>query len=113
FIGRLPIISILNELNEEALIKILHEPKNALIKQYKTLFNLDKVKLEFNEEAIKAIVKKAISKKTGARGLRSIIENILLDIMYELPSIKNIKKILINKNVVKKHSFPEIIYHNK
>ncbi|MBZ2279027.1 ATP-dependent Clp protease ATP-binding subunit ClpX, partial [Buchnera aphidicola] len=113
FIGRLPIISILNELNEKALTKILHEPKNALIKQYKMLFYLDKAKLEFNKESIQAIVKKAILKKTGARGLRSIIENILLDVMYEIPSIKNIKKILINKDVVNNHSFPEIIYHNK
>jgi len=110
FIGRLPIIAILNKLTEDALIKILCKPKNALIKQYQTLFNLEKVQLEFNTESIIAIAKKAMNKKTGARGLRSIIENILLDIMYELPSMVNIEKVLINESVVNDNSLPKIIY---
>ncbi|QCI20023.1 MAG: ATP-dependent protease ATP-binding subunit ClpX [Buchnera aphidicola (Brevicoryne brassicae)] len=110
FIGRLPIITILNELNEDALIKILYEPKNALIKQYKTLFNLENVKLEFDKKSVIAIAKKAMQKKTGARGLRSIIENILLDIMYQLPSMINTEKVLINESVVNYNSLPKIIY---
>ena len=113
FIGRLPIITILKELNENALVQILCKPKNALIKQYQTLFNLEKVKLEFTKEALTSIAKKALSKKTGARGLRSIIENILLDIMYELPSMKNVEKILIDESVVNSHSLPKIIYEEK
>ncbi|QCI16129.1 ATP-dependent Clp protease ATP-binding subunit ClpX [Buchnera aphidicola] len=110
FIGRLPIITILNELTEEALIEILCKPKNALIKQYQTLFQLEKIQLEFNKKSIIAIAKKALHKKTGARGLRSIIESILLDIMYELPSIPNIKRVLIDEFVVNNHSSPKIIY---
>lgn len=110
FIGRLPIITILNQLTEEILAKILSQPKNALIKQYQMLFELEKVKLEFNQESIKAIAKKAIKKKTGARGLRSIIENILLNIMYELPSIDHVEKVLINQSVINSNSSPKIIY---
>ncbi|WP_422667369.1 ATP-dependent Clp protease ATP-binding subunit ClpX [Buchnera aphidicola] len=113
FIGRLPIISILHQLNEDALIKILHEPKNALIKQYQTLFELDKVKLEFNLESIAAIAKKAMSRNTGARGLRSIIESILLETMYNLPSMENVQKVLINKSVVNTYSSPKIILKQK
>ncbi|CAL4043776.1 ATP-dependent Clp protease ATP-binding subunit ClpX [Buchnera aphidicola] len=112
FIGRLPIISVLNELNQEALIKILKEPKNALIKQYQTLFKLEGVELEFHDEAIIAIAKKAKTRKIGARGLRSIIENILLDTMYELPSMRNIKKIVINKSVVQGITLPLLINNN-
>lgn len=110
FIGRLPIITILNQLTEKALVEILCNPKNALIKQYQTLFNLEKVKLEFNKKSILAIAKKAMQKKTGARGLRSIVESILLDIMYELPSMINIKKVLINESVVNSNTLPKIIY---
>lgn len=113
FVGRLPIITILNELTEDALIKILCQPKNALIKQYQTLFNLEKVELEFTKKSIICIAKQALSKKTGARGLRSIIETILLDIMYELPSMKNVKKVLIDESVVNSHSLPKIIYEEK
>ncbi|ADP66859.1 ATP-dependent protease ATP-binding subunit ClpX [Buchnera aphidicola str. TLW03 (Acyrthosiphon pisum)] len=110
FIGRLPIITILNKLTEDALVNILCKPKNALIKQYQTLFELENVKLEFNAESIQLIAKKAINKNTGARGLRSIIEGILLNIMYELPSMVNIEKILINESVVNSNSLPKIIY---
>jgi len=113
FIGRLPVISILNELDENALIKILCKPKNALIKQYQTLFSLEKVKLEFTKKAIISIAKKALFKKTGARGLRSIIENTLLETMYDLPSIKNAKKVLIDELVINSHALPKIIYEEK
>lgn len=112
FIGRLPVISILHELNQEALIKILCEPKNALIKQYQTLFQLEGVELAFKNEAITAIAKKAMKRKIGARGLRSIIENILLDTMYELPSMNNIKKVVINKLVVQGKTVPLLIDKN-
>ncbi|MCU4136766.1 ATP-dependent protease ATP-binding subunit ClpX [Buchnera aphidicola (Sitobion miscanthi)] len=110
FIGRLPIITILNKLTEDMLVNILCKPKNALIKQYQTLFNLEKVQLEFNTESVIAIAKKAMNKKTGARGLRSIIENILLDIMYKLPSMVNVEKVLINEFVVNGNALPKIIY---
>lgn len=110
FIGRLPIITIVNELTENALIEILCTPKNALIKQYQTLFNLEKVKLEFDKKSIQAIAKQAMLKKTGARGLRSIIEKILLNIMYEVPSMKNVEKVLITESVIYSKSPPKIIY---
>ncbi|QCI22908.1 ATP-dependent Clp protease ATP-binding subunit ClpX [Buchnera aphidicola] len=110
FISRLPIITILNKLTEDALVNILCKPKNALIKQYQTLFKLEKVQLEFNEESIRAIARKATHKKTGARGLRSILEDILLNIMYELPSMVNIEKVLINESVINANSLPKIIY---
>ena len=100
FIGRLPIIATLRELDEEALIKILVEPKNALVKQYQKLFQMDEVDLVFEQEAIQAIVGKAIERKTGARGLRSIIEEIMRDIMYEIPSNPNIEKCTITKETV-------------
>ncbi|XBC38086.1 MAG: ATP-dependent Clp protease ATP-binding subunit ClpX [Buchnera aphidicola (Floraphis choui)] len=110
FIGRLPILTTLCELNEKTLIEILCVPKNALIKQYQTLFDIEGVKLQFDNEAISCIAKKAMIRKTGARGLRSIIEIILLDIMYDLPSMINVEKILINKLVVNNKSKPKIIY---
>ncbi|MBK4765122.1 MAG: ATP-dependent Clp protease ATP-binding subunit ClpX [Pantoea sp. Brub] len=112
FIGRLPIIAILNELNENNLIEILHEPKNALIKQYKALFQLEGIELEFHDNALSSIAKKAIKRKTGARGLRSIIEDTLLDIMYDSPSIKGLKKILINQSVIDTNSKPILIHDN-
>ncbi|WP_425619608.1 ATP-dependent Clp protease ATP-binding subunit ClpX [Buchnera aphidicola] len=110
FIGRLPIITILDQLTEDTLTEILCKPKNALIKQYQMLFKLENVQLEFNKKCIKSIAQKAINKKTGARGLRSIIENILLNIMYELPSMSHVKKILINESVINSNSSPKIIY---
>ncbi|XBC43226.1 MAG: ATP-dependent Clp protease ATP-binding subunit ClpX [Buchnera aphidicola (Meitanaphis flavogallis)] len=111
FIGRLPILTTLYELNKTALIEILCKPKNALIKQYQKLFNLEGVELKFHNEAIACIAEKAITRKSGARGLRSIIEVILLDTMYNLPSMVNVKKILINKSVVNGKSIPKIIYN--
>ncbi|CUR53452.1 ATP-dependent Clp protease ATP-binding subunit ClpX [Serratia symbiotica] len=110
FIGRLPIIVTLNELNKNDLIQILKKPKNALIKQYQTLFNLENTQLEFHEDALHAIANKTIIRKTGARGLRSIVENALLDTMYHLPSIKNIDKVIINESVITNQSKPLLIY---
>lgn len=109
FIGRLPIIATLKDLDKEALIKIATEPKNALVKQYKKLLEMDNVELEFKQEALEAIVDKAIERKTGARGLRSIIEEIMRDIMFEIPSTPNISKCIINKETVLNKTEPEII----
>lgn len=113
FIGRLPVVATLKDLSEEALVKILIKPKNALTKQYELLFNMENVKLEFHDTALVAIAKKALIRKTGARGLRSILESILLDTMYALPSIKsNIEKVLIDETVVNGKSDPILVYNN-
>ena len=112
FIGRLPMIATLEDLDEKSLIKILQEPKNSLTKQYQELFKLDGCKLSFKENALKEIAQKAISKKTGARGLRSILENILLKTMYEIPSQENIEEVIVDANAVKGHSQP-ILVHSK
>ena len=112
FIGRLPMIATLEDLDEKSLIKILQEPKNALTKQYQELFKLDGAKLTFKENALKEIAQKAISKKTGARGLRSILENILLKTMYDLPSQDNIEEVIIDAAAVKGQSQP-ILVHSK
>ena len=113
FIGRLPIIATLKELDKEALVKILVEPKNALVKQYEKLFQIDGVELVFQKEAIESIVDKAIERKTGARGLRSIIEEIMRDIMYEIPSNPNIEKCTITKDTVLNGTEPEIVINEK
>jgi ATP-dependent Clp protease ATP-binding subunit ClpX len=112
FIGRLPMIATLEDLDEKSLIKILQEPKNSLTKQYQELFKLDGAKLTFKENALKEIAQKAISKKTGARGLRSILENILLKTMYDLPSQDNIEEVIIDAGAAKGHSQP-ILVHSK
>lgn len=104
FIGRVPIIVSLDALDEEALVRILKEPKNSLIKQYQKLFDLDDVKLSFNDDAIAEIAKKAYDQKTGARGLRTIIENLLLDVMYEIPSRNEIKEVIVTKESIDDHS---------
>ena len=109
FIGRLPIIATLKDLDRNALVKILVEPKNSLVKQYKKLFEYDKVELEFEQEALEAIVDKAIERKTGARGLRSIIEEIMRDIMFEIPSNSNIEKCTVTKQTVLEKKDPEIV----
>ncbi len=109
FVGRLPVIVTLHELDEEALVKILVEPKNALVKQYKKLFEMDKVELEIEEEALKAIARKAIERKTGARGLRSIIESIMLDVMYDIPSREDIEKCVITKETVENSTDPTLV----
>ena len=113
FIGRMPIIATLNDLDESSLVKILKEPKNSLIKQYKRLFEFEEVELEFNDEAIIEIAKKAISKKTGARGLRSILENILLKTMFELPDMENVIKVTVDKMAVRGVTEPKVTYGKK
>ncbi len=113
FIGRLPIISTLEDLDENTLIKILEEPKNSLTKQYCKLFDIEGVKLNFAKEALKAIAEKAIKRKTGARGLRSIIEEILLETMFELPSMEGVEEVVVNKEVVNGNSKPLLIYSKK
>ena len=113
FIGRLPIISTLEDLDEGSLIKILEEPKNSLTKQYGKLFEIEGVKLTFSKDALKAIAEKAILRKTGARGLRSIIEEVLLETMFELPSIENVEEVVVNKEVVSGSSKPLLIYSKK
>jgi len=109
FIGRFPILGALSPLEVEDLVRILTEPKNALIKQYKKIFSLDQVELVFDEDAILAIAEKAIEKKTGARGLRSVIESIITDIMFEIPSNENIEKCVITREVIMQEQSPEII----
>lgn len=109
FIGRLPVIATLEQLNEDALVRILTEPKNALVKQYQKMLELDNVELEFEEEALRAIAKEAIERKTGARGLRSIIENVMLDMMYELPSREDIAKCIITKETITDKAQPKLI----
>jgi len=110
FVGRMPIIATLRELDEKSLIKILKEPKNSLLKQYRRLFEFEDVKLEFREDALVEIAKKAINKKTGARGLRSILESILLKTMFSLPDMENVESVVVDKNVAKGKSEPIITY---
>ena len=109
FIGRLPVIATLDKLDEDALVEILTKPKNALVKQFQKLLELDNVELEFEEEALRAIAQKAIERKTGARGLRSIVESIMLDVMYELPSREDIVKCIITKEAVLENKSPILI----
>lgn len=111
FIGRLPVITTLEELDEDALVNILTEPKNALTKQFSYLFEMEDVSLEFTESALRAIAKKALARKTGARGLRSIIEHLLLDTMFELPSLDNVAKVIVDEKCVTEGVAPEIIFH--
>ena len=110
FIGRLPVVATLTELDEEALVQILQTPKNALTKQFVALFDMEDVELEFREDALSAIAHKAMTRKTGARGLRSIVEGVLLDIMYELPSLENVSKVVVDETVIKGESKPLVIY---
>lgn len=110
FVGRLPVIATLEELNEESLINILTEPKNALTKQYQKLFELEGVEIDFRKDALEQIAKRAIIRKSGARGLRSIVEHTLLDIMYELPSMSGLKKVVIDGNVINEGTQPIFIY---
>ena len=110
FIGRLPVVATLTELDEDALIQILQEPKNALTKQYQALFDLEGVQLEFQQDALIAIAKKALARKTGARGLRSIVEAVLLDTMYDLPTLNGVEKVVINDAVITGNASPILIY---
>jgi ATP-dependent Clp protease ATP-binding subunit ClpX len=113
FVGRLPVITTLQELDESAMIKILTEPKNSLIKQYSKLFELENTELEFTKDALKALAKKALARKTGARGLRSIVENILLDVMYSLPGKSNLEKVIIDQDVVTLGNDPLLVFEGK
>lgn len=110
FIGRLPVVATLTELDEAALVEILTSPKNAITKQYAALFDLENVELEFREDALIAMAKKAMKRKTGARGLRSIVESVLLDTMYDLPSTTDVSKVVVDENVIKGESQPLMIY---
>jgi ATP-dependent Clp protease ATP-binding subunit ClpX len=110
FVGRLPVIATLDDLNKEALIEILTKPKNALVKQYQKLFSFENVKLEFTHDALSSIAKKALDKNTGARGLRTILENILLDTMFSLPGVEGVDEIVVNADVVQKNIKPLYIY---
>ena len=110
FVGRLPVLATLTDLDEDALVTILSEPKNALVKQYQTLFSLENTNLTFTDEALKAIAKRAIARKTGARGLRSILEDILLNTMFELPGLKNVEEVVVNVESVVGESEPLIVY---
>jgi ATP-dependent Clp protease ATP-binding subunit ClpX len=112
FVGRLPIIATLEELDEAALIQILTEPKNSLVKQYQRLYEMEDVDLDFRADALKSIAKKAMERKTGARGLRSILESVLLESMYEIPSVENVSKVVIDASVINGESSPKLIYEN-
>ena len=113
FIGRMPINVALEGLDEEALVRILKEPKNALIKQYQRLFDLDNVKLGFEEEAVETIAKMAMERKTGARGLRSIMEKAMMDVMYEIPSDETIEECIITKSAVEGKSGPLVLHRGE
>ncbi len=110
FVGRLPVVATLEELDEKALISILTEPKNALTKQYRRLFDMEGAELEFRDEALSAVAQKAMARKTGARGLRTILENVLLDTMYELPGMKNVSKVVVDDSVIEGHQKPYVVY---
>ena len=110
FVGRLPVTATLEELDEESLIMILTEPKNSLMKQFKKLFSMENVDLEIRDDALLEIAKKAIERKSGARGLRSIMENILLDLMYDIPSDQNIEKVVLDSSSVSGESDPLVVY---
>jgi len=113
FVGRLPVVATLEELDEEALVTILVEPRNALTKQYKKLFEMEGAELEFREDALTAVARRAMQRKTGARGLRTILENVLLDTMYELPSQENVTKVVVDETVVSGETKPYIIYESE
>ena len=112
FVGRLPVVATLEELDEPALIKILTEPKNAITKQFKKLFDMEGVELEFRPDALSAIARKALKRKTGARGLRTIVESVLLDTMYDLPSLENVGKVVVDESVIEHKSEPYLIYQS-
>lgn len=113
FVGRLPVVTTLQELDEDALVDILTQPKNALTKQYHALLKMENVELEFRDDALRMIAKKALERKIGARGLRSILENILLDTMYELPSIEGVNKVVVDENVINNTGKPILIYEGE
>ena len=113
FIGRLPVVATLRELSEQALVNILSEPKNALVKQYQRLFEMENVGLKFTDESLRAIAKLSIDRKLGARGLRAILEDVMLDLMYEIPSDEDIKEIVISEESISRGEQPLIVYEHK
>lgn len=110
FVGRLPVVATLEELHEDAMVRILTEPRNALTKQYQKLFAMENVELEFRDNALRAIARKALARKTGARGLRSIIEHVLLDTMFDLPTLQNVSKVVVNEDCISADNRPLLIY---
>ena len=110
FVGRLPIIATLEELDEAQLVQILTEPKNALVKQYGRLFQMEGTEVEFRADALGCVARKAMERKTGARGLRSILEHVLLDTMYDMPSMENVAKVVVDESVIDGESAPLLIY---
>jgi len=112
FVGRLPVVATLEELDEDALVSILLEPKNALTKQYRKLFDMEGVELEFRDDALRAVAKRAMKRKTGARGLRTILESVLLDTMYDLPSSTTAKKVVLDESVVTGETQPYVIHES-
>ncbi len=110
FVGRLPVVATLEELDEDALVKILTEPKNAITKQYQKMFEIEGCEIEFRPDSLNAVAIKAMDRKTGARGLRTILENTLLEIMYDLPAMENVSKIVVDAAVIEGHSQPYVIY---
>jgi ATP-dependent Clp protease ATP-binding subunit ClpX len=113
FVGRLPVVATLDELDENALISILTEPKNALTKQYRRLFDMEGAELEFREDALRAVATRAMQRRTGARGLRTILENVLLETMYELPSMRNVAKVVVDETVIEGSTKPYIVYKSE
>ena len=113
FVGRLPVIATMSELEKEDLIRILREPKNALIKQYEKLFECDQIRLRFTEGAIAAIAEEAVKRKSGARGLRSVMEEAMMDIMYELPSEENVRECVVSEQVILNGDYPVVLYENE
>jgi ATP-dependent Clp protease ATP-binding subunit ClpX len=113
FVGRLPVVATLDELDEAALIQILTEPKNALLKQYQRMFSMEGVELEVRTEALKAVASKALARRTGARGLRSILEHVLLEIMYDLPSLNNVEKVVVDEGMIKGDAQPILLYSDQ
>ncbi len=113
FIGRLPVLATLHELNEDALVDILTKPKNALVKQYQKLFEMDGVKVKFTKGALQAVAREALVRQSGARGLRAILEHAMLDSMYDVPSRNGIKEVVVNEDVITKQELPLIVYQKE
>jgi len=109
-VGRLPVVATLEELDENALMRILTEPKNALVKQYGRLFQMEGCELDIRPDALRAVARKAMERKTGARGLRTVLEQTLLDIMYDLPSMDNVSKVVVDESVIRGENHPFVIY---
>jgi ATP-dependent Clp protease ATP-binding subunit ClpX len=113
FVGRLPVVATLEELDEDALVSILTEPKNALTKQYAKLFDMEGTEIEFREDALRAVARKAMERKTGARGLRTILEHVLLDTMYEIPSLDNVQKVVVDERAIDGESEPYLVFDSE